>query len=285
MSCKMEDYFCDDVRKLGLTMIFHAGSGHPGGVLSCADLIATLVFGSQKILDENENRLILSKGHSVPALYAASMLYGLESFELLADFRAINGRLQGHPHVKTTPWLNASTGSLGQGFSVSVGLALGKRHLGDNGNVFAILGDGELQEGQVWEAAMSAGHFKLNNLCAIVDYNKLQSDDWNENIMALSSLREKWVAFNWNVIEIDGHDINQIEDAINKFVTEKERPTVIVANTIKGKGVSFMENVPTWHGSVTMSEVQIRDSLSELGSSESQISALLNGQYTGGENV
>jgi transketolase len=176
-----------------------------------------------------------------------------------------------------TPWVEASTGSLGQGFSVGIGMAMGFRHQQDPSRVYIVLGDGELQEGEVWEGAMCASHHKLDNLCAIVDYNKLQSDDLNANIMGLEPLRSKWEAFNWHVLEIDGHDFEQIEQAFATAKEIKDKPTVIIAHTIKGNGISFMAGVPAWHGSVKLRPEELEQALDDLGVHPMEISKYING--------
>ena len=266
------------IRLLSIASIFHAESGHPGGALSCADLLAFLTSKNLPFDKSGENHFILSKGHSCPALYAMAAIQKILPFSALTTLRKINSLLQGHPSAITTPWVEASTGSLGQGFSAAIGLAMGKKHLDKKGSIFTLLGDGELQEGQIWEGAMCAAHYKLDNLCAIVDYNKLQSDDSNENIMGLNSLFDKWQAFNWNTIEINGHDFNEIQDAFHMFEKTRNKPTVIIANTVKGKGVSFMENIPAWHGSVKIKKEEFELALRELGASDLEISIFMNNE-------
>jgi transketolase len=263
------------IRKNVLFQIFHARSGHPGGSLSCVELLTYLY--SREINSNNHARLVLSKGHAVPAWYAVAAEFGIIKKKYLVGFRKLGSMLQGHPHVLSTPWVSTSTGSLGQGFSVAVGIALGMRYQNYLDHTFVLLGDGELQEGEVWEAAMSASQFGLNTLCAIVDYNKLQSDDLNENIMGIEPLRSKWQAFGWNVVEVDGHDLNAIGGAINEARSVKNRPTVIIANTVKGKGVSFMEHAPLWHGSVTMKDSEFSEALLELKVPDSEISKYIDG--------
>ncbi|NCA22953.1 MAG: transketolase, partial [Crocinitomicaceae bacterium] len=248
------------------------------GALSCADLLAFLTSKNLPFDKSGENHFILSKGHSCPALYAMAAIQKILPFSALTTLRKINSLLQGHPSVITTPWVEASTGSLGQGFSAAIGLAMGKKHLDKKGSIFTLLGDGELQEGQIWEGAMCAAHYKLDNLCAIVDYNKLQSDDNNENIMGLNSLFDKWQAFNWNIIEINGHDFNEIQDAFHLFEKTRNKPTVIIANTVKGKGVSFMENIPAWHGSVKIKKEEFELALRELGASDLEVSIFMNNE-------
>ena len=266
-------------RVSSITSIYHAGSGHPGGALSCIDLLVTL-FGATsngELFQSNQDRFVLSKGHATPALYALGAELGWISKSEIPRLRKLGSPLQGHPHVGTTPWVETSTGSLGQGFSVAIGMAMGLRHQDEPLRVYVMLGDGELQEGEVWEGAMCAAHYKLDNLCAIVDYNKLQSDDYNENIMGLEPLRAKWEAFNWNVLEIDGHNFEQIEQAFVTAKASKDRPTVIIAHTIKGKGVSFMEGVPAWHGSVKLRPEEFEQALRDLGTPEEDIPAYLDG--------
>jgi transketolase len=255
------------IRRDSLVAIHAARSGHPGGSLSCADLLAHL-FGQELeglgTDDPGRDRFILSKGHAAPALYAAAAGVGLADPELLTTLRQPGSPFQGHPDLRFAPWVETSTGSLGQGFSVGVGLALGLRHQGLAGRVYVVLGDGELQEGEVWEAAMSAAHFGLANLCAVVDYNKLQSDAANEQIMRLEPLDERWRSFGWHVVELDGHDPGEIAAAFVEARATGDRPTVLIAHTVKGKGVSTMEGIPAWHGSVTLRDEELAAALEEL---------------------
>ncbi|HEY1963049.1 MAG TPA: transketolase, partial [Rhizomicrobium sp.] len=202
-------------RRHAIASIYHAGSGHPGGALSCADILACLFgaelhFWSGKIDDPDRDRFVLSKGHAAPALYAIAGHHGFCDARAALGLRKLNSPFQGHPHVLDLPWVETSTGSLAQGFSVALGMAMGLKLQKIPARVYALLGDGELQEGEVWEAAMCGAHHKLSNLCAIVDYNKLQSDDRNASIMGLEPLASKWRAFGWAAAEIDGHDIEQI---------------------------------------------------------------------------
>ena len=235
----------NDLRIKALESIFHAKSGHPGGVLSCIDIIEHL-FSSVLRLDFNKlellerDRFILSKGHSAPALYAVAAKVGIISQDRLNGLRKINHELQAHTHRGATPWVEASTGSLGQGFSFAIGEAHGLRLQNIDRRVYVMIGDGEMQEGEIWEGAMFAAHHKLINLCTVVDYNKLQSDDTNANIMGLEPLNDKWRSFGWNVIEIDGHHKNEISKAFDDAMHCQTAPTIIIAHTIKGKGVSFM---------------------------------------------
>lgn len=275
------DELAREARIRALTMIYEAGSGHPGGSLSCMDLL-TILYHQQLRRDgspELRDRLVLSKGHACPALYAVGSQTGDIPLSECSGFRKIGRKLQGHPHVLDTPYVETSTGSLGQGFSTALGMALGNRHQGIGAHTFAILGDGEVQEGMVWEAAMFAAHYKLSQLCAILDYNKMQSDDTNANIMGLEPLADKWRAFGWNVTEIDGHVFPEIESALKRFVAEQLKPTIIIAHTIKGKGVSYMEGVPSWHGSVKLSDANLREALSDLKADDATIEACLNGSY------
>ncbi len=274
------------IRQLSIASIFHAGSGHPGGSLSAADILACL-YGAElnlspasftgKTPDNARDRFILSKGHAAPALYAAAAEFGFVAPAALKDLRRFGSPLQGHPHVADTPFAETSTGSLGQGFSVAIGAALGLRHQGLSARAYAMLGDGELQEGEVWEGAMCAAHHRLDNLCALIDYNKLQSDDLNARIMGLEPLGDKWRAFGWHVIEINGHEIKQIVAALTEAGATKDRPSVVLAHTIKGKGVSYMENGPLWHGSVKLSEDDTRRALSDLGLDKGEIDRWIHG--------
>lgn len=263
------------MKRAALVSIFKAGSGHPGGVLSCIDLINYILCEN---LDKNiDKRFILSKGHAAPALYVAAAENGWIKYSELLTLRKLGSPLQGHPSVLQTPWAESSTGSLGQGFSFAIGMAMGFRHQDNSTNVCVMLGDGELQEGEIWEGAMCASHYKLGNLCAVIDYNKLQSDDLNENIMGLEPLDKKWQSFNWNVIEIDGHDFNQIEFAFNSIKSTSDKPSVIIAHTIKGKGVSFMEDIPAWHGSVKLSSDELEKALRDLETPKEDISKYVEG--------
>lgn len=270
------------IRRRALESIFKAKSGHPGGVLSSIDIIDHL-FTFEMSYDSNNfnkiqrDRFILSKGHSAPALYAVAAKVGIISSEKLNGLRKLNHELQAHTHRITTPWVEASTGSLGQGFSFAIGEAKGLLMQSINNRVYVMIGDGELQEGEIWEGAMFASHHKLHNLCAIVDYNKMQSDDYNENIIKIEPLYEKFVSFGWNVIEIDGHSPSQIENGFNFAKKCQDKPSIIIAHTIKGKGVSFMENSPHWHGSVKMTINDIKKSLIELGATKNEIERVLNG--------
>ena len=263
-----------------LESIYNAKSGHPGGVLSSIDLIVFLFTKEMKFSKDNfekieRDRFILSKGHSAPALYSVAAEIGIISKKSLNGLRKLNNKLQAHTHRLTTPWVEASTGSLGQGFSFAIGEAKAFKMQTIHNRVYVMLGDGELQEGEVWEGAMFSAHHKLNNLCAILDYNKLQSDNLNENIIGLEPLVEKWISFGWNVIEIDGHNFDEMNSAFDEARKNMLKPSMIIANTIKGKGVSYMENSPTWHGSLELSNADFKQALLELGIEESKIGGFL----------
>ncbi len=266
-----------------LALIYHAGSGHPGGTLSCIDVLYHLVknelrWNCNPDYSEDRNRFIMSKGHACPALYAAAIEAGLLPKSSIKELRKLDSNLQGHPHCGCLPWVETSTGSLGQGFSVAVGMAMGLRYKDSPARIYVMLGDGELQEGEIWEGAMCAAHYKLDNLCAVIDYNKIQSDNLNKNIIALEPLGAKWEAFNWHVIEIDGHDFNAIRNAFEDAKSVKKSPTVIIAHTIKGKGVSFMENSPQWHGSVKLKREELIKALEDLKTPQDDIERYLNGK-------
>jgi transketolase len=241
-----------------LRMLTHAGSGHPGGSLSVIDLLVTLYFHRLRCDParphaDDRDRFILSKGHCVPAQYFCMAKAGFFPMDRLITLRKLGSPLQGHPDRTAVPGIEAATGSLGQGLSIAVGMALGLRLADRTPRVYCVVGDGEIQEGQVWEAAMSAprlvgGGRPLDNLCVIVDYNGIQLDGFVKKILDLEPLAEKWRAFGWATLEIDGHDIAQIDKALDQAEAEKGRPTCIIAHTVKGKGVSFMENDPEWHG-------------------------------------
>jgi transketolase len=241
-----------------LRMLAHAGSGHPGGSLSVIDILVTLFFGRLRHDPKrpdwvDRDRVVLSKGHAVPALYTVLAKSGYFPDKQLITLRKLGSPLQGHPDRTTLPGIEAATGSLGQGLSISLGLALGLKLAGSAARVYCILGDGETQEGQVWEAAMSAPKLgqpdhALDNLVVILDYNQIQLDNFVKKVLDIEPVITKWQAFGWPVIEIDGHDIGQIEKALDQAEATKGTPTFVVAHTVKGKGVSFMENDPEWHG-------------------------------------
>lgn len=257
------------VRRQIIRMIYTAQSGHPGGSLSATDILVTLYF---KYLKHNpsepqwqdRDRFVLSKGHGVPAVYAVLAECGYFPKEELLTLRKINSRLQGHPDARKLPGIEASTGSLGQGLSVACGMALAAKIDKKDYRVYALIGDGESESGQIWEAAMAAHHYKLDNLTVFLDRNNLQIDGCTENIMCLEPLRSKWEAFGWNVIEINGHDYREIGKAVEESWVVKGKPTMIIAKTVKGKGVSFMENNVAFHGKPPTREEAER-ALKELG--------------------
>lgn len=258
------------IRRLVIQMLAAAGSGHPGGSLSAADIVTCLYFAvmRHKVDDpswEDRDRFILSKGHACPVLYAALAEAGYITHDLLTSLRRFGSPLQGHPDRRKLGLIEASTGSLGIGLSMGIGLALAARLRGSPSRTYVLLGDGECEEGQIWEAAMYAPHVRLGNLCAIVDYNRLQLDASVEEITDLEPLADKWRAFKWNTLEIDGHDIGQILRAFDEAARTTDRPTMIVASTVKGKGVSYMENQLKYHGSVPDKPEEIARALQEIG--------------------
>jgi transketolase len=268
------------IRALAIAAIYHAGSGHPGGALSAADLLACLYGAEMNVWpgvmqNPDRDRFILSKGHAAPALYAVGAHFGFCSEKDSLSLRKLGSKFQGHPHVRDLPWVETSTGSLGQGFSVALGMAMGLKRKQSSARVYTLLGDGELQEGEVWEAAMCASHHRLDNLVALVDYNKLQSDDSNANIMGLEPLGDKFRAFGWTALEIDGHIHTSILDALEFARETQNTPSIIIAHTIKGKGVPFMEGLPQWHGSVKLTRAQGLESLAALGLPEAECVRLL----------
>ena len=240
-------------RVLAMDMVHTAASGHIGGSLSAIDMLTVLYFHTLRVdprhpRDPGRDRFVLSKGHCTPALYSTLALRGYFPLEDLKLFRSINGDYSGHPDMVNVPGVDMSTGSLGQGISAAVGMALAGKADGADYRVYALLGDGEIQEGQVWEAAMSAAKYHLDNLCALVDVNGLQIDGATADVMPIEPLDKKYEAFGWNVIHVDGHDYEAIARALEQASACKGMPTVILARTVKGKGVSFMENQAGWHG-------------------------------------
>ncbi|MBQ3136163.1 MAG: transketolase [Clostridia bacterium] len=265
------------VRKGVIEGTYNAKSGHPGGSLSIAEIITYLYFAEMKVDPEkpdceNRDRFVLSKGHTAPALYAALALKGFFPAELIKTLRKPDSILQGHPSMRYTPGVDMSTGSLGQGISAAVGMALGGKLKDKDFRVYTVLGDGEIEEGQVWEAAMFAGNRKLDNLVAIVDYNKLQIDGTIDEVNSPYPIKEKFEAFGWNVIEICGHCFCEIEEAFEKAKKCKGKPTCIVAETVKGKGVSFMENQCDWHGTAPKAE-QYEQAMAELDAALAELEA------------
>ena len=257
------------IRRNIIKMVAGASSGHPGGSLSGADLLTVLYFNEMDITPENagsidRDRFVLSKGHASPLLYATLAEKGIIDEQELGTFRRINSKLQGHPNMNYVKGVDMSTGSLGQGISCAVGMALANKLQGNTHRIYTLLGDGECEEGQVWEAAMAAAHYELDNLCAIVDFNGLQIDGDITKVMNPTPIDKKFEAFGWYVININGHDYGEIEATFKQARENKGKPTMILAHTIKGKGVSFMENNYAWHGSAPNKE-QSEQALKELG--------------------
>lgn len=256
------------IRKHIIEMLYHAKSGHPGGSLSAVDAIVALYFfhmnhNPKNPRDPKRDRFILSKGHAAPALYAALAEAGYFPLNELIKIRSIDSRLQGHPACHHLPGVEASTGSLGHGLSFSVGVALAGKLDNEKYHVYCMLGDGETAEGQVWEAAEVASHYKLDNITALIDRNFLQIDGPTEEVLRLESVKDRWDSFGWNVHEIDGHDMKQIVDILHQKNINPNKPTMIILNTIKGKGVSFMENNIDFHG-VPPNEMEYRKAMEEL---------------------
>lgn len=255
-------------RKLALTAIFKASSGHPGGSLSSMDALITLYFNVMNIKPEescweDRDRFVLSKGHSAPALYAVLAMRGFFPEEDVLKLRSIKAHYSGHPDMRHVKGVDMSTGSLGQGLSAGIGMALAARQLGKSYRTYVLCGDGELEEGQIWEAVMAGAKFRLDNLCVLVDVNGLQIDGATYMVMPMTPLDEKFKAFNWNVLKVNGHDYTEILEALQYAGQTKGQPTVILLDTVKGKGVSFMENQVDWHGKAP-NEEQLRQALVEL---------------------
>lgn len=256
------------VRRGIVDSIHAAKAGHPGGSLSIADLLTYLYFDKMNINPANpkmegRDRLVLSKGHAAPALYSVLAHRGFFPVEELITLRKADSRLQGHPDMKGIPGVDMSSGSLGQGISCAVGMALSAKHFGENYRVYTVLGDGECEEGQVWEAAMYASHYKLDNLCIFVDANGLQIDGATKDVMNSAPIDKKYEAFGWNVVVIDGHNYDEIRAAIKNAKETKGKPTAVIMNTTKGKGVSYMENSVEWHGKAP-NEEQYNIAIKEL---------------------
>ena len=262
------------IRKDIVSMIHGSKSGHPGGSLSAVEILTALYFDEMNIDPNNckmedRDRFVLSKGHAAPVLYATLAHKGYFGREELKGLRKIGRMLQGHPDMKGTPGVEMSTGSLGQGFSVACGMAMASKLDNAPWRVYTVLGDGEVQEGIVWEAAMSAAHYKLDNMVAFLDYNGLQIDGDVEKVMNIGPIVDKFKAFGWNVIEIDGHDFDQIFAALDMAKETLGKPTMIVAKTVKGKGISFMENEAGWHGTAP-SDSDLEKALAELGGADNE---------------
>lgn len=256
-------------RRQIIEMITAAKSGHPGGSLSAVEILVALYFDKLRHDPQNpswpdRDRFILSKGHACPVLYSVMAQCGYTPADKLNTLRQLGSIYQGHPDVRFIPSLEASTGSLGQGLSVGIGMALAARFDGKDFRTYVVLGDGESQEGQIWEAAMFGAFHKLDNIVCIVDYNGIQLDGFVKDIMDLSPLAEKWRSFGWHTLDIDGHDIGALQRAFDEAAATKGKPTCIIANTVKGKGVSFMENNPKYHG-VAPTEDEMQRALQEIG--------------------
>lgn len=267
------------IRKHIIEMLYRAKSGHPGGSLSAVDALVALYLvhmrhNPKKPLDPNRDRFILSKGHAAPALYAVLAESGYFPVEELKKLRMINCMLQGHPVCSYIPGVEASTGSLGHGLSFANGVAIAGKIDKKDYNVYVMLGDGETGEGQVWEAAAVAAHYKLDNLTGMIDRNFLQIDGYTEDVLKLESVKDRWSSFGWNTIEIDGHNIEKILDALKEANVHERQPTMIIMNTTKGKGVSFMENNVDFHG-VPPNEIERNLAIEELTLAEKRLEALL----------
>jgi transketolase len=248
--------------------IFNAKSGHPGGSLSIADILSVLYFKEMNIDEKNplwidRDRFVMSKGHAAPALYAALALRGYFDVEIIKTLRQINSPLQGHPDMNKVKGVDMSTGSLGQGLSVANGMALYAKKKNKDFRVYAAIGDGEIQEGQIWEAAMSSAHYKLDNLTVFLDNNNLQIDGSVDKVMSVYPIKDKFEAFGWNTIEIDGHEMDEIVNALDASKKVKDKPTIIICKTVKGKGATLMENRVEWHGAAP-NQQQYDEIMSEL---------------------
>ncbi|KKY01918.1 MULTISPECIES: transketolase [Paraclostridium] len=263
-----------NIRRDIVTMIHSSKSGHPGGSLSAVEILTSLYFDEMNVDNrspkmEDRDRFVLSKGHAAPVLYSTLAEKGYFDKSELNSLRKIGAMLQGHPDMKGIPGVEMSTGSLGQGFSVACGMAMASKLDNAPWRVYTLLGDGEIQEGIVWEAAMSAAHYKLDNLVAFLDFNGLQIDGEVEKVMNVGPVMDKFKSFGWNVIEIDGHDFDQIFAALDMAKETVGKPTMIIAKTVKGKGVSFMENNAGWHGTAP-SDSDLEKALQELGGSDNE---------------
>ena len=263
MNIKELKILSNNNRKRIIDTVYLAQTGHVGGSLSIIDMLTAIYELDVDLTAKKRSKVVLSKGHTTPALYAVLNSKGIIRDEEMGTFRKINSRLQGHPSMRALPGVDMSTGSLGQGISCAVGMALANKLDKNDHRIYTLCGDGECQEGQVWEAIMAAAHHKLDNLCIIIDNNNLQIDGKVEDVMSIYPLNEKMKAFNCHVIEIDGHDFDQIRAAFKEARETKGQPTVIIAKTIKGKGVSFMENQAGWHG-VAPNEEQYHAAIKEL---------------------
>lgn len=265
---KLQEY-ANKVRQGIIEAIYNAKSGHPGGSLSIADILTVLYFNQMHIDEKNpkaegRDRLVLSKGHTAPALYSVLALRGFFEIEEVKSLRKIESRLQGHPDMKNIPGVDATTGSLGQGLSIANGMAMASKLNSEGVRVYCICGDGEIEEGQIWEAAMTSAHYKLDNLCIVIDNNNLQIDGKVKDVMNVYPIDEKFKSFGFETINVDGHNIEELIKAFEQAKKVKGKPTAIIANTIKGKGVSFMENIASWHGKAPNHEEYLL-AMKELG--------------------
>ncbi|MFH1837343.1 MAG: transketolase [Candidatus Omnitrophota bacterium] len=263
-----------DMRRDILTMLEKAGSGHTGGSLSIVEILLTLYYNKMNIDKKNKDwkgrdKFVLSKGHGCPALYAVLADLGFFPREELWTLRKLDSRLQGHPQLGL-PGLEISSGSLGQGLSVAVGMALGDRMDGIDAKVYCLMGDGETNEGQVWEAAMTAAHYKVDSICGIIDYNKLQIDGFCCEVMDLGEYKKKWESFGWHTVEVDGHDLEALSKTFDEVRNVKGKPQMVIAHTIKGKGVSFIENKAEWHG-ISPKKEELEKALKEMDEQEKRI--------------
>ncbi len=267
----------NDIRRNAVTAVYKAKSGHPGGSLSISDVLAYLYFYEMNVdphnpKDPDRDRFVLSKGHTAPALYSALALKGYFGVDELQKLRQIGSILQGHPDMKHIPGVDMSTGSLGQGISAACGMALSGKISNKSYNVYAVMGDGEIQEGQPWEAFMFAHHYKLSNLCVFIDNNNLQIDGSIDEVMSPYPIDEKLKAFGFNVININAHCMKEIKSAVDSFKAENDRPTAIIMKSVKGKGVSFMENNAAWHGSAPNDD-QFNTAMTDLDKIEKELEA------------
>lgn len=264
----------NEVRKGVIEAVYHAQSGHPGGSLSCSDILTVLYFNQMNIdatrpNDINRDRLVLSKGHCSPALYSVLALKGYFDKEELKKFRKIDSFLQGHPDMKKIPGVDMTTGSLGQGVSAAIGMAIASKMNKAGCRIYCILGDGEIEEGQVWEACMSAYKYKLDNLCLVLDYNGLQIDGTVEEVSGLDNIEGKFKNFGFNVITVNGHKISELIDAFETAKQTKGVPSIVIAKTVKGKGISFMENQVSWHGKAP-NQAEYEQAMMELDTNQAK---------------
>ena len=261
---KKFEFNSKQIRSVIIKMLYKAQSGHSGPSLSIVEILNYLFLEKKIYLNlKQKDNFVLSKGHAVPALYAIFYILGLINKKDLRSFREIGTKLQGHPDRTKLKYIELGTGALGQGISVSIGFAIANLLKKNNKKSFCLIGDGEMQEGQIWESAMYAGAKKLNNLCVILDNNKMQNETFTKKTLNILPIKEKWLSFNWKVEEINGHSYNEIKKAFNNFYKEKKKPTFIIANTIKGKGISFMENSSLWHSKV-IDEVNFYNAIKQL---------------------